>query len=150
MRFFSKVEMWRNCVLEKVNDEVTNQDQQRRALPAQSEALGDDFNHGCRQHEPRAQGHKVLQVRPLPMLPYYERPAKHIGDSRHHPKQQAEQEWVHGERGMIAEKKQRALSSELRAIQGFSLRSMLAAHRSQLPCAKRTNFYLPIRLQIKL
>ena len=82
-------------MFEEVNDKVSNQDEEWRALAAQFEAGGKNLhNRGC-QHEPSAQGHKVLEIRAVPVFLNNDGAAKNIGRSRGEPKQNAEEDRMH-------------------------------------------------------
>jgi len=98
---FTKVEMRRDGVLEEVNDEVTDQYQERSLLPCEGQALRNDFDGRRRQHEPRSQRDKILQVGALPVFLDNHHPAKHIGRSRCQAQQQTEKYRVHGKKSRM-------------------------------------------------
>src|SRR3954454_1618965 len=88
VRFLPKVKMGRDGVLEKMHDEVSDQDQQCCPASTQFQALWHHFYYrGC-QHETGTQGDKVFQVAALPVALHDDSSAKAIGARRREPKQQ--------------------------------------------------------------
>src|SRR5581483_8785984 len=81
VRLFPKVEVGSEGVLEEVHQEVSRQNIQRRMRGIAPPALGRHFDQSHRQHEPRAQGHKIAQITPLPIAMNNNRAAKSIGSS---------------------------------------------------------------------
>jgi len=99
VRFLSEVEMRGNRVLKKMDDEIADQNQESRIFPAQLQTGGKNLDDGRGQHESRAQGHKILKVPSLPVLLDDDGPAEYVGSGRGQAKQEAEQDWIHGEEG---------------------------------------------------
>src|SRR5579863_4586963 len=79
MSFFTKVEVRRNRVLEKMSDKVAQQNQERRAPAAQFQTFRDHFHQSGSQHKSRAQRDEVTQITPLPIALDYDRTAEYIG-----------------------------------------------------------------------
>src|ERR1700719_4506180 len=101
MSFFAEVKVGRDRVLEEMNDEITNKDQQRRASPTKFQTVGNDFNDRGGEHEARAQGDKIFEVRAVPVLLDDDGAAENIRGGRGRPEQQAEQDGMHREWRMI-------------------------------------------------
>lgn len=112
MSLLTKMEVRSNRVFEEVNDEITAENQKCRASSPQSQTFRDDFDDRSGQHESCAQGHEVLQIRPLPLFTDNNRSAEHVGGRGGQAKQEAEHKWVHWESRMIAEGGRLAVSHE--------------------------------------
>src|SRR5439155_18795909 len=63
----AEVKVGGNRVLEKMNDEITREDQQRRASPAKRQTFRNYFNSRRGQHESRAQSDEILEIRTVPV-----------------------------------------------------------------------------------
>ena len=61
MGFFAEMKMRGDRMLKKVDDQVPNQDKQRRRFAAQFDAFRDHLDKGCGQHESRAQRNEVAR-----------------------------------------------------------------------------------------
>jgi len=77
--FLSEVEVGRDRVLEKVNEQITNKHQEGRAFAAQFEGGGENFDDGGGQHESRAQGDKIPEVGSIPVLLDNDGAPEHVG-----------------------------------------------------------------------
>ena len=66
-------------VFEEMDDQVPEENQESRTLPAQFQALRHHFHDRCGQHEPRAQGHEVSKVGSLPVLLNNDGSAEDVG-----------------------------------------------------------------------
>src|SRR5579864_2562391 len=97
MRLFSKVKVRRDRVFEEMNNKIAREHQKGRALSAQRQALRNDLDDCCGQHESCAQSHEIFEVRPLPMLLNDDGPAKDVRGSRGKAQQKAENDGVHWE-----------------------------------------------------
>jgi len=67
MRLFAEMEVRSDSVLEKVNEKISNENQQRRFFAGERDALRNHLQDRRRQHEPGSDGHEVFQVATIPM-----------------------------------------------------------------------------------
>src|ERR1700747_2127309 len=67
VRFLAEVKMGAERVLEKMDEKVTEQDQECSVAAAQFETGGNHFHERGRQHESRAQSHEIAQITTLPV-----------------------------------------------------------------------------------
>src|SRR5258708_38722698 len=95
MSLFTEVKMGSNRVLEKMNDQITKQDEKRRAPAPQFQALRHHLNQGGRQHESRAQCDKVTKIPPFPMALHNDCAAKNIGGGGGQAEQNANENGAH-------------------------------------------------------
>src|SRR5713101_4038384 len=86
VRLFPKMKMWRKNVLEQMNQEITDQHKQKRALSANSHRLRNHVGKRHSQHVPRAQRHEIVQEMPRPIPPNHKQAAQQIPRRGHHPK----------------------------------------------------------------
>src|SRR6266536_2143151 len=110
MSFLPKVEMRRNCMFEEVRHQVSGKNKDGSIFFTQVKAGGDNFEHGGGQHESGAQGNKILEIRPVPVLLNNDGAAEDIRCGHTRAEEQTEKNWVHVCR-MIA-----AISRQLLAI----------------------------------
>src|SRR5437868_14261727 len=101
VNFFAEVKMWSDRVLKKVNDQLTDQYQERGALAARFQAGGDHFDEGGGEDESRAQSHKVLQIAAFPVPLNDDRAAEDVSGGSGKPKQETGRDGVHGARRRI-------------------------------------------------
>ncbi len=95
MRLFAEVEVGCNRVFKKVNDEVTKQNQEGCAAPAQFEAFGNHLYQRRGQHESCTQGDKVAEIAALPMALHNNRSPEDVGGGGGQAKQDADEDRVH-------------------------------------------------------
>src|ERR1700688_1884405 len=67
MRLFSKMEMRRNRVLKKMDEQVSAQNKKSRIRAAQLNTFGNHLDQCGRQHESCPKRNEVAKVRPLPI-----------------------------------------------------------------------------------
>ena len=60
--FFPEMEMRRQGVFKKMNDEIADQHQKIGEASRQGHRFGKDFQNGRGQHEARAQRQKIFQI----------------------------------------------------------------------------------------
>ena len=88
---FTEVKMRRESMFEKVDQQIARQNQhlsahrRARARLAQSERFRNHLQENSREHEARAQRHKILQVLARPLAADNQPPAGHVRPSRRHP-----------------------------------------------------------------
>ena len=82
VRFFAEMEMRRQGVLEKMNDEISDEHEKIGAVARQGHRFGKNFENRRGQHEARAQRQKIFQVLPRPFAVQDKQAAKNIGRSR--------------------------------------------------------------------
>ena len=95
MRFFAKVKMRCDGVLEEMDDEVSDQNQQSRRLSTEFNTLRDHLHQRGGQHEARAQGHKISKVAALPMPLNNDRTTEHVRAGGGQAEQNAGEDWSH-------------------------------------------------------
>src|SRR6267154_3860869 len=95
MSLFTEVKMGSNRVLEKMNDQITKQDEKRRAPAPQFQALRHHLNQGGRQHESRAQRDKVTKIPSFPMALHNDCAAKNVSRSSGEAQKDADENGAH-------------------------------------------------------
>jgi len=98
----SEMKMRCDCMLEQVNDEISDQNQERSGFPTQLQAGWKYLDDGRCQHESSAQGHKIFEVGTVPVLLDDDRAPKNIGRCRCEAEQNAEENRVHVAAAMIS------------------------------------------------
>src|SRR5436853_7705141 len=96
MGFLAEVEMRRHGVFEEVRDQIPGEYEKRGVFFQQLKARGNDFEHGCGQHETGTQRHKILQIRTVPVLLNNDGAAENVGSSSRRAKQKTQKYRVHG------------------------------------------------------
>src|SRR5579864_2254200 len=79
MRLFAKMKMGRDGMFEKVDDQISEQDQQGRGSSPQFKTLGNHLDQRSRQHEPCPKRDEVSQISSLPMPLHDNGSAEYIG-----------------------------------------------------------------------
>src|SRR5258708_22861383 len=95
VRLFAEVEVGRDRMFEKVNDEVTKQNQEGRAASAQFEALRNHLYQRRGQHESCTEGDEVSQVAPLPVALHNNRSPENVSRGGGQAEQDADEDRVH-------------------------------------------------------
>jgi hypothetical protein len=103
MRLFSEVKMRSYSVLEKMNNEIPEQNQERSRLAAKFETGWNHLDDRSSQHKAGAQGDKITKVRMVPMPLNDDGTAENVGGSGRKTQQHAEEDWVHYFRRIIAD-----------------------------------------------
>src|SRR5215472_10396688 len=91
VRLFAKVKMRRQRVLEKMNDEVSDQDEQIRDSPGHGHGLWKNLQNRRGQHESSAEREEIFQILPRPLPAQDEESAKYVGCRGRETKQQREE-----------------------------------------------------------
>jgi hypothetical protein len=97
------VKMRSDSVLEKMNDEVPEQNQERSCLAAKFETGWNHLDDRSSQHEAGAQGDKITKIRVVPMPLNDDGTAEDVGGGGGKTQQHAEEDWVHYFRRIIAD-----------------------------------------------
>ena len=90
VRFFSEMEMRREGVLKKMNDEISDQHEKIREAPRQCHRLRKNLENRRGQHESRAQRQKIFQVLARPFAVQDKKPAQDVGRRGGQPEQQSQ------------------------------------------------------------
>ena len=91
VRFFPEMEMRRERVLKKMNDEISDQHEKIREASRQGHRLGKNFQNGRGQHEARAEREKIFQILPRPFAVQDKKSAENVGRRGRQPEQQRQQ-----------------------------------------------------------
>src|ERR1700760_1622343 len=84
---FPKMKMGRNRVFEKMYEEKSDQDIEKRAFARQPHRLRNDVEERNRQHVAGAQRQKILQILARPIAAHHKIPANQIPRRRHYTQQ---------------------------------------------------------------
>src|ERR1041385_2998108 len=95
MRLFAEMEVRRYGVLEKVDEEISNKNQQRRFFAGERDALRNHLQDRRRQHEPGSDGHEVFQIATIPMPLNKNRAAEDISRGGGQTQHETENENIH-------------------------------------------------------
>src|ERR1700687_5827967 len=95
MGLFSKVEMRGDGVLEKMDEQVSGEDEKSGITATKLNALRYHFDQRRRQHETCAERDEVTQVGTVPMLLNDDGAAEHVGARCGQPQQQTGQDGGH-------------------------------------------------------
>ena len=91
VRFFSEMEMRRERVLKKMNDEISDQHEEIREASRQGHRLGENLENGRGQHEARAERQKIFQVLARPFAVQDKKSAENVGRRGRQPEQQRQE-----------------------------------------------------------
>src|SRR5436305_2633820 len=98
---FAKVKMWRQGVLEEVNQQVADKNKEGGALRVSSgdlKALRHHLDQSSREHESGTQCDEVFEVPPLPIALHDDRATKGVGGGCGQAEEQADKDGVHANR----------------------------------------------------
>src|SRR5256885_16600944 len=98
---FAEVKVWRQRVLEEVDEEVADKNKEGCALRVSGrdlKALRHHLNESGREHESRTQRDEIFQVAPLPIALHDDRATKGISGGCGQAEEQADQDGGHANR----------------------------------------------------
>src|SRR6478752_4717992 len=95
VRLLTKMKMWRDRVLEEMDDEIAKQNQQGGRFSPYFQALRNHLDQRGAEHESRADRNEVAKVSPLPVALHNNGAAKDIGRSRRQAQENARGDRVH-------------------------------------------------------
>src|SRR5882757_800938 len=86
--FLAEMKMWRQRVLEEMDDEIAGQNEECTIPAPQFETGGNHFQQSGRQHESGTERDEIFQIPPLPMPLDNDSAAKYVRHRRGQAKQQ--------------------------------------------------------------
>src|SRR4029077_10446671 len=92
---FAEVEMGRDGVFEKMDDQIAKQNQERCIMSAEFEADGNNFHQRGRQHESCSQSDEIFQISSLPVPLHDDGAAENIGGGGREAEEDTCQDWIH-------------------------------------------------------
>src|SRR5437016_4327156 len=95
MGLFAEVEMGRDGVLEKMDDQIAKQNQEGCIMSAEFEAGGNNFHQRGRQHESCSQSDEIFQISSLPVPLHDDGAAENIGRGSREAEDDTCQDWIH-------------------------------------------------------
>src|ERR1700757_337118 len=95
MGLFAEVEMGGDGVLEKMDDQIAKQNQERCIMSAEFEAGGNNFHQRGRQHESCSQSDEIFQISSLPVPLHDDGAAENIGRGSREAEEDTCQDWIH-------------------------------------------------------
>src|SRR5579864_1925405 len=116
MGLFAEVEMGRDGVLEKMDDQIAKQNQERCIMSAEFEAGGNNFHQRCRQHESCSQSDEIFQISSLPVPLHDDGAAENIGRGGREAEENCREDWSHGWRVPSTESRVPSESFPSRAV----------------------------------
>src|SRR5438270_8156083 len=95
MGLFAEVEMGRDGVLEKMDDQIAKQNQEGCIMSAEFEAGRNNFHQRGRQHESCPQSDEIFQISSLPVPLHDDGAAENIGRGSREAEDDTCQDWIH-------------------------------------------------------
>src|SRR5437660_8390314 len=96
MGLFAEVEMGCDGVLEKMDDQIAKQNQERRVVSAEFEAGRNNFHQRGGQHESCPKRDEIFQISSLPVPLHDDGAAENIGRGSREAEDDCREDWSHG------------------------------------------------------
>jgi hypothetical protein len=97
VRLFAKMKVRRDSVLKKMDQQISDEDEERRSTGGDAHTFWDHLHDGGREHEAGTESDEVAEICALPVLLHNDESAKNVGRRRRQAKHHTEKDGVHSE-----------------------------------------------------